>query len=96
MVDMKTPQPTQVWSSNRTSYLTGVVAGDVTLPGIDNTGADRLIRVWHLAGATAADLTSEFSITANDTINNAGGTSSAGGMLAVEWYDGDYGTTIAE
>lgn len=40
---------------------------------------------------TPADLSTEFSITAADTINNTGGTASTGGLLLVEWYDEDYG-----
>ena len=44
---------------------------------------------------TAADLSSEFTITAANTINNTGGTASTNGLLLVKWYDTDYGD-IAE
>ena len=37
-----------------------------------------------------ADLSSEFSITAADTINNTGGTATTGDLLLVFWYDDDW------
>lgn len=43
------------------------------------------------AAGSPADLTSEFSITADDTINNAAGTATTGGLLLIVWYDRDYG-----
>lgn len=41
--------------------------------------------------ATASNLTSEFTITAANTINNAGGTATTGDILFVTWEDHDLG-----
>ncbi len=38
---------------------------------------------------TAVNLTSEFTITAADTVNNTGGTSLADSLVLVIWYDKD-------
>lgn len=71
-------------------YLTGGAAGDLTVTGIDV--GDTLVSVTSttLAATTflpsaCADLSSEFSITAANTINNAGGTSSASKSVHVMW-----------
>jgi hypothetical protein len=74
----------------------GGAAGDHTLTGISLD--DKIIAITHLqtnAGAfdAAADLTSEFSITAANTINNGGGTATADDLLVVQWYDADWGFT---
>ena len=73
------------------TVVAGAVAGDVTLTGIATD--DVLISVISMdftdASEAASDLTSEFSITAADTINNTGGTSSAGGFLLVLYVDND-------
>lgn len=65
---------------------TGAAAGDVTVTGIA-TG-DKLLAVIVLVGAGVdvtdiTDLTSEFTITAADTINNTGGTSTASNKLLI-------------
>lgn len=62
------------------TLVTGAVAGDLTVTGIKP--GDELVSVLDLTGA---DLTSEFTITAADTINNAGGTSSATNQVLVTW-----------
>ena len=107
MADLKTPQPTGIITRVRTDYLTGAAAGDVTLAGIKAGGEDRILRVLNLTllltdgtpnvtlSWTSADVTSEFSITADDTINNTGVTTSDTDLLIVVWYDGDYGETVA-
>lgn len=63
----------------------GATAGDVTVTGVATT--DTLVWVGVLTTAasiaTYADLTSEFSITGTDTINNTGGTSTANNQLIV-------------
>lgn len=49
---------------------------------------------WTAQGAEAAvDLTSEFSISADDTLSNSGGTDTTGMTLIVRWYDADWGYT---
>ena len=61
--------------------VAGAAAGDITVTGI--TTDDRLVSVIDIVGT---DLTSEFSITAANTINNApGGTSSASSFLIVTY-----------
>ena len=66
----------------------GASAGDVTVTGI-NVG-DELIAVHFYVGSGTAvtdvtDITSEFTISAADTINNDTGTDSSGGNLRIIW-----------
>lgn len=69
----------------------GATAGNITIAGIATE--DHLISVQHLVGdgtqltGAAADLTSEFSISAANTINNTGGTSTANGVVIVTYFD---------
>ena len=72
------------------AVVAGGAAGNFTVTGIQT--ADELLLVLHVAGAGSdvtdiKDLTSEFSITAANTINNTGGTASTGGKLLVLYYD---------
>ena len=60
--------------------VAGAAAGDVTVTGIATT--DKIVSVIDIAGA---DLTAEFTVTATDTINNTGGTSSAASVLLVSY-----------
>lgn len=60
---------------------TGAAAGDVTVTGIKAN--DHLVGVFNFDDG--ADLTSEFSITGDGTINNTGGTSTATDNLLVIW-----------
>jgi hypothetical protein len=77
----------------RISTLTGGSAGDLTLTGI--TTDDSLLSVSVLEfdvdgdAASAGELTSEFSITAADTINNTGGTATTDQIVLVFWVDDD-------
>lgn len=69
------------------SVVAGAAAGDITVTGIKKY--DILILVQDLT--TGANLSSEFTVTADDTINNTGGTSTAGHATIVVWekhYDG--------
>lgn len=63
----------------------GAVAGNVTVTGISTR--DKLVSVINLADGL--DLTSEFSITAANTINNAEGSSTATDRLLVTYYAAD-------
>lgn len=70
--------------------ISGGAAGDHTVTGI--TTSDILTHVIYFAGAGSTvtdmiDLTSEFSISAADTINNTGGTATTGGKLLVMYMD---------
>ena len=78
------------------TVVDGGAAGDHTVTGI--TTSDTLISVLHVEGdgtqlTGAADLTSEFSITGADTINNTGGTASTNGVLIVTYTDAAVGDT---
>lgn len=83
------------------TVVAGAIAGNVTVTGIEQ--GDELIAVlaldftlsegapntrdWDVAGGQTADLTSEFSVSAADTINNTGGTSSLNKILLVVYQD---------
>jgi len=73
------------------TIVAGAAAGNVTVTGIKTT--DYLISVLFVdftdASETGSDLTSEFSITAANTINNTGGTASTGGFLIVAYWSAD-------
>ena len=67
------------------TIIAGGAAGDHTVTGIK--ARDTLVSVLHAdftdASETGDDITSEFTISAADTINNAAGTDSSGGFLVV-------------
>lgn len=69
------------------TIIAGGAAGNHTVTGIKTR--DTLVSVLHLdmtdASETGDDLTSEFTISAADTINNTGGTDSSGGFLVVAY-----------
>jgi len=73
----------------KATIIAGGVAGDHTVTGI--ALGDALVAVLHVdftdASETGDDITSEFTITAADTINNAGGTNTTGGFLVVIYED---------
>ena len=81
----------------RARHVVGAVAGNITVPGIKTT--DELIYVGGLILVEGApntvtptgDLTAEFTISAANTINNVGGTSSAAGFLTVLFNTRDKG-----
>jgi adhesin HecA-like repeat protein len=77
-------------TSLKQAIVTGGAAGALTLTGIATD--DTLVGVILLVGAgtdvtDATDLTSEFSITAADTIDNTAGTATTGGKLLVTYVD---------
>lgn len=84
--------PTGVIPRVRTSYLAGAAPGALTLTGISER-LDRILSVQFVAtfGADGVDLTDEFTITADDTIDNTGGTDTSLGQLVVTWNDHDWG-----
>ena len=65
----------------------GGAAGDISVTGI--LQGDHLVCVYNVTDT--ADLTSEFSITADGTVNNTGGTATTGDSLLVIWeaFDGE-------
>lgn len=70
--------------------IAGGVAGNHTLAGIGPE--DKMVAVTRYVGAGVAvtdvtDLTSEFTITAINTINNTGGTNTTGDKLQIWWLD---------
>lgn len=71
-------------------FVNGGAAGNITISGI--VAADRILEVTYfpVSGGNVTgvqDLTAEFSITANDTINNTGGTATTDGRLRVRYLD---------
>jgi len=62
------------------TIVAGAAAGDLTVTGIKP--GDELVSVLDITGT---DLTSEFTITGDDTINNDGGTSSDTNQVIVTW-----------
>lgn len=80
-----------VSSNIKARHVAGAVAGNVAVAGIKK--GDRIIAV-NAIGLTEgapntfsglADLTAEFTVTADGIINNAAGTSSAAKLLFVMW-----------
>jgi len=73
----------------KATLIDGGAAGDHTVTGIKTD--DTLVAVLFIdatdASETYSDLTSEFSITGDNTINNAGGTDTSGGGLVVIYED---------
>lgn len=69
----------------KAALVAGGAAGDITVTGIAT--ADNLVMVLHNTAGTLADLTSEFTISAADTINNAGGTDTSSDQLVVFYQD---------
>jgi hypothetical protein len=75
----------QVGARNKTAVIAGGAAGNHTVTGISIY--DRLVSVIHNTAGTLADLTSEFTITATNTINNAAGTDTSSDQLLVIYQD---------
>lgn len=73
----------------RSTVIAGGAAGDHTVTGIETGDALRAVLFIDATDAseTYSDLTSEFSISAADTINNGGGTDTSGGALIVVYED---------
>lgn len=78
-----------VAAHQKVTLVAGGAAGDHTVAGI--AVGDDIAWVGHFTTAAAiaslADLTSEFSITAANTINNAAGTDTTNDQLMVIWQD---------
>ncbi len=83
---------TGVVPRQRVFVVAGGTAGDFTITGIVvgdllSSVVGFLLTTGTPNGITILNLTSEFTITAANTINNAAGTSSAAGMLFVTYFD---------
>lgn len=72
----------KTFANLRRRSVAGAAAGNVVVTGIKK--GDALISVVNQAAA-GADLVGEFSVTADDTINNTGGTVTTGMVLSVMW-----------
>lgn len=66
----------------KSRLVTGAAAGNLIVTGI--RAGDRIITVLDM-GVAGTNLRSEFTVTADDTINNAGGTSTATHLVLVQW-----------
>lgn len=76
------PQTSQIESRT----VAGAAAGNITVAGIKK--GDRIITVLAVS-APGANLASQFTATADNTINNTGGTSTAGVVaVLVQWEKG--------
>jgi hypothetical protein len=76
----------------RLSAVKGSTAGNFTITGITTSDAIMsVIKVRYSTGGivvnSVADLSSEFSVTAANTINNTSGTNSTNAVLLVMWAD---------
>lgn len=69
----------------KVTLIAGGAAGDHTVAGI--TTRDQLISVIHNTSGALVDLTSEFTISDDDTINNDDGTATTSDQLLVFWAD---------
>lgn len=71
----------------KTTIIAGGAAGNFTVTGIKtrDTLVSVLFQDYTDASETGSDLTSEFTISATNTINNAAGTASTGGFLVVTY-----------
>lgn len=84
----------------QSAAIAGGAAGDHTVAGI--APEDQLVSVLHLSGdgtnlQGADELVDEFTITAADTINNAGGTATTNGRLVILYRsraDADAGRAV--
>jgi predicted oxidoreductase len=70
----------------RTRVVDGAVAGNITVTGIKPGDVLKAVQRIDEAGA---NLVGEFAITADNTINNAGGTSTATQLLLIIWIAKD-------
>lgn len=71
----------------KSRIIAGGAAGDLTVTGIKTYDLLQFVGGIKTDGsAVKEDLTSEFSITADDTINNVGGTDTTGFNLLVQWW----------
>lgn len=92
-----TIQPDKVFKAHigeqliRSAVIVGGAAGNLTVTGIavgDNLiGVIRLNRDATAANIDMSGITSEFTITAANTINNAGGTNTTGDALLILYQD---------
>lgn len=73
----------------KATIIAGGAAGDHTVTGI--RASDALVAALFVdftdASETGSDITGEFSITGDNTINNVGGTDTSGGFLIVIYED---------
>jgi len=70
------------------AVIAGGAAGDLTVTGIKTSDTLKLVQRVDAAGA---NLASEFTITAADTVNNTGGTDTTGMLLLFVWYSAEPG-----
>lgn len=66
----------------KSAVVAGGAAGNHTVTGIKTRDSLRSV-MFHDGAGAITDVTAEYSISAADTINNTGGTTSAGGKLEV-------------
>ena len=91
---MSFPARTESWVVSPDLFLrqvriAGGGAGNHTVTGISFSPLDTLVSVLHHTPDTdsMADLTSEFTVTATNTINNTAGTATTSDQLIVTYWD---------
>ena len=78
----------EVLFGEKTAVVSGGSAGNITVTGIATTDVLEAVLYYPISTGTVtsvSDLTSEFSITAANTINNTGGTATTSGKLEVRY-----------
>lgn len=70
----------------RTAVVAGAAAGNITVAGIK---PGDVLKAVQRVDAAAANLVDEFTITADNTINNTGGTVTTGQVLLIIWIASD-------
>ena len=79
-------------TSTQMLAVAGGAAGDISVAGIKVhdtlIGVARLDRDATAANINLTTLNAEFTVTADDTINNTGGTNTTGDALLVFWQTG--------
>ena len=74
--------------SEKTAVIAGGSAGNFTVTGITTSDVLLAVLYYPISGGnvtSVTNLTSEFTISAADTINNTGGTATTGGRLEVRY-----------
>ena len=87
MVDFDPKRPTHIIDGVRNQLANGDAAGAIPLPGIELNDIIILVQSQDRTTGVVADLTSEFSISAVDEIDNTGGTATTGDNLYVRYFD---------
>ena len=90
MADFDPKRPTHIIDGVINQLANGTTAGAVALPGIALNDIIIFVQSQDRTTGAVADLTSEFSISAVDEIDNSGGTDTTGDNLFIRYFDRDF------